>query len=154
MINWTLTDAIAVAIISAIVALVTRLLNGYVAGRKWPTEKRASEADVAVRLTGAAANFIDDLREQLKDQLGRIKELEASDKAKDRTIKEQDTRIEQLITDILHAQQQMRKLEEENRRLRQHDVEQSAQIRRLRLIVRQAGLSEDGLPEDDDGPPS
>jgi len=152
MINWTLTDAVLIAIISALVALITTLLNGYVARRKWPTEKRATESDAAGQFTASVTGFIKELRAQINDQLGRIQELEASDKAKDKTIKEQDVRIEQLIVDILLAQQQMRKLEEENRHLRQHGAGLQAQIRTLRLILKQAGLSEDGLPKDDDGP--
>jgi len=141
-----MSEPIILALTAALSALLGTGVSAFIAWRKWPTERSLTEADAAAKLTGAAASFIDDLREQIRDHLNLIRELQASDKAKDRTIKEQDERIDQLITDQLWAQQQMRRLEEENKRMRERDAEMLVEIRKLRLALKQAGWEEDELP--------
>lgn len=138
--NFTLTDAVMVAVISACISFGAKLIDGYIARRKWPTEKRLTEADAAARLTGAAAGFVDDLREQLRDQQKRIREFEEYNRENDRTIKAQDQRIEQLIHDQLWAQQQIQKLEIANRQLKRDNTALSEEVGRLRRILTEAGI--------------
>ena len=150
-----MTEPILVALVAALAGVFGSLVTAFVAWRKWPTEQALSKADLAARLTDAAAEFIDDLRQQIKDQAERIHGLEENQKARNRVIEEQDKRIKQLVDDILWAQNQVHKLEIENKALKQRDRDLQMQIRKLRLIIQQAGLAENGKPmgpEDNDVP--
>lgn len=131
---------VIVALIAAAAAALGSLLTAYGARKRWPTEKAteeakqaASEASAAAELIKAASEFIDDLRAEQGELRERVQKLEMKDRESAEIIHQQANRIDQLISELLWAKQQIRKLEENNK-LRQDE------IRRLRQILREAGI--------------
>lgn len=149
--NFTLTDAVLVALISAVITLAGRLLDGYVARRRWPTERKVAEADMAGVIAAAASQLADDQRESIRAQREEIGELKNQLRVTDGDMARYRQDLEQLTARIHKVDQERDRLQNELKQLRAENVELkkrdavlTSRIRHLEKIIKLAGLDTNG----------
>jgi septal ring factor EnvC (AmiA/AmiB activator) len=106
-----ITEIIVVALIALLGSLAGAGMTAFVAWRKWPVERVATEYNAAAGLTQAAAQFIDDLRAEIEAQRGDVDELKKQNKT-------QSADLDRLRHDLVEEGKRIHKLEHENSALR------------------------------------
>ena len=110
-------------LLTAIVGAVSALIGAFIAVRKFPIERKQTEATTAATLTGAAGGLVDDLWAELERLRQRVDTYEAAIL----TLQERDREKERQIADFEErlslAQARIKELETQNKALQQENEE-------------------------------